>query len=237
MPIFVNEGSVFTQMTQQDPRLSIERVLVEMGEDPTRFIEPFMRMWDDDQFRTRVGCTAATELDIYGPTSYAWHLLRELETDLSSCRRGTLASNRGYDEQKRLAHLRNTVTKLTTASLEHQPVSSQQSARSSFEYIVRRISPLLCCAALLELNADDDQTVKSCAEHIEQLFYGFPILCCGPFAEMMMVQKDSRTLVFLSHFYRAARVLLEGRCWWASARSRIIILEEFETRRIVMIMI
>ena len=80
-------------------------------------------------------------------------------------------------------YLRDTVKKLTT-SLGHQTESSLQSSRSSFRYIIRRMSPLLCCAALLEATGDEP-TVKSCRADIEQLFYGFPILCCGPFAELM----------------------------------------------------
>ncbi|EEA21905.1 hypothetical protein PMAA_056940 [Talaromyces marneffei ATCC 18224] len=242
MPIFIDEGSVFVQLTRRDPRTNIEKTLVSRGEDPTRFVEPFMRMWDDHQPQVQVqvgvGCTPATETaHTYGLTSYAWRLLRGLETDLLSCPNGTLPSDGVCSEEKKLVRLRDTVTKLTTTqstSLDHQTVASQQSARSSFEYIIRRMSPLLCCAALLESTADSP-TVKSCAEDIEQLFYGFPILCCGPFAELMM-QKDSRALAFLFHFYRAARVLLVGgRCWWASARSCVMekaILKELEIRRL-----
>lgn len=52
------------------------------------------------------------------------------------------------------------------------------------------------------------------------------------------MQKDSRLLVFLFHFHRAARTLLVGeQGWWASARSRImekVILKELESRGIEM---
>ena len=68
---------------------------------------------------------------------------------------------------------------------------------------------------------------------IEQLFYGFPSLWSRPFAELMM-KGDSRVLVFLFHFYRAARTLLAPeRCWWASVRSAVmeeLILEELKSR-------
>ncbi|QGA20293.1 hypothetical protein EYB26_007995 [Talaromyces marneffei] len=61
MPIFIDEGSVFVQLTRRDPRTNIEKTLVSRGEDPTRFVEPFMRMWDDHQPQVQVqvgvGCT------------------------------------------------------------------------------------------------------------------------------------------------------------------------------------
>lgn len=199
-----------------------------------------MRMWDDHEPQTAVGvgCTPASGMGGDGPTSYAWRFLRGLERDLLPCRRGTSTWDGEHDEQNGLVYLRDTVTKLTT-SLDHQTESSLPSSRSSFKYIIRRMSPLLCCAALLEA-AGDEPTVKSCTADIEQLFYGFPILCCGPFAELM-TQKDSRTLIFLFHFYRAARMLLTGdRCWWASKRSCVmekVILKELETRGIDMDMI
>jgi hypothetical protein len=102
------------------------------------------------------------------------------------------------------------------------------------------MSPLLCYAALLESPTVDELTIRSCSVGIEQLFYGFPILCCGPFAELM-TQKDPRTLVFQLHFYRAARMLLAGgRCWWASERCCVmekVILKELQTRGIDMDMI
>jgi hypothetical protein len=230
MPVFIDQGSVFVQLTRGDPRGRIERALIERGEDPARFVEPFMRMWDDDRLQTRnAGCTLDREMGGDGPTSYAWRFLRGLERDLLPCRRNTLKCDGGHDEQNGLLYLRDTVTKLT-ASLDYQPESS----RSSFKYVIRRMSPLLCCAALLDATGDEP-TVESCATDIEQLFYGFPILCCGPVAELVS-QKDSRTLVFLFHFYRAARMLLGGdRCWWASKRSDVmakVILQEMQSRGI-----
>ncbi|UKZ78806.1 hypothetical protein TrVFT333_006551 [Trichoderma virens FT-333] len=57
MPIFIDEGSVFTQMINQNPRFSIEEALVRRGEDPARFVEPFMQIWDDPRYQTW-GCTA-----------------------------------------------------------------------------------------------------------------------------------------------------------------------------------
>ncbi|KAL6809642.1 putative C6 transcription factor [Trichoderma sp. SZMC 28015] len=242
MPIFIDEGSVFTQMINQNPRLSIEEALVRRGEDPARFVEPFMRIWDDPRYQTW-GCTA-TETTACGPMSYAWRLLGGLETELS-CRsslpRAPLPSSEGRDEKKKLVYIRDAVIRITTnyTSVDGPDTSltiESQSARSSFENIIRRMSPLLCCASLK--TAPETPTHSGIMPQdadIEQWFYGFPILCCGPFAKLMM-RGDSRALAFLFHFYRAARILLAPkRCWWASVRSGImeqLILTELKSRRL-----
>lgn len=243
IPIFIDEGSVFTQMINQNPRLDIEEALVRRGEDPARFVEPFMRVWDDSRYQTW-SCTA-TETAVCGPTSYAWRLLLGLETELS-CRNSLpcetpVSISEGHNEKKNLVHLKNAVIKITTnyTSVDDSDTSitsSSQSARSSFENIMRRISPLLCCASLKSTSdAAVDSSIMPREADIEQLFYGFPILCCGPFAKLMM-KGDSRALVFLFHFYRAARLLLAPeRCWWASARSSVmeeLILAELKFRQL-----
>lgn len=242
MPIFIDEGSVFTQMINQHPRLSIESALVRRGEDPARFVEPFMRIWDDPRYQT--GDHTATEATSYGSTSYAWRLLLGLETELS-CRSSSpypaASISEGHAGEKNLVQIKDAVTRITTkyGSVD-QPdalvTALSQSARSSFESIIRRMSPLLCCAALKSAsNAATPSTIVPLEAEIEQLFYGFPILCCGPFAKLM-TKGDSRVLVFLFHFYRSARVLLAAdRCWWARERSRImeeLILEELKSREI-----
>lgn len=230
VPVFINEGSVFVQLLTRDTRGSLERALVERGENPERFVEPFMNMWDDELSQVR----GADETRVDGPTSYAWRFLRGLERNLLPCR-GNSAYDGGHNEQNGMVYLKDTVTKLTAQSMSlHE--SSLHSARESFKYIIRRLSPLLCCIALLESTTQTDPIIDSCATDIEQLVYGFPILCCGPFAELV-TRKDSRALVFLFHFYWAVRVLLEERCWWAATRSRLMekaILKELEARGIDM---
>ncbi|RFU76494.1 c6 transcription factor [Trichoderma arundinaceum] len=243
MPIFIDEGSVFTQIIHQNPRFHIENALLRTGEDPARFVEPFMSIWDDLRHQSRGGTTVET--DVGGPTFYAWHLLFGLEVKLS-CRSSiscaeTSASMSGVDERKNLEHIKEIVTEVTTAcsltDVSDAPVDpSPQSARSSFENIIRRMSPLLYCASLKSTsNAAIHSSIMSLEANIEQLFYGFPILCCGPFAKLM-VDGDSRALIFLCHFYRAARTLLTPeRCWWACVRSRAmeeLILEELKYREV-----
>lgn len=116
--------------------------------------------------------------------------------------------------------------------------TQSQLAQSSYESIIHRMSPLLCCASLASTSSNSNTiTMTSLRDDVEQLFYGFPILCCGPFSSLM-TKGDPRTLMVLCHFYRATRILLSpGRCWWAYMRSctmERLILGELESRHIDM---
>ncbi|TPX10322.1 uncharacterized protein E0L32_008727 [Thyridium curvatum] len=237
MPVFIDQGSVFTQIIYQNPRPRIEETLLQIGENPARFVEPFMQIWDDPRYQT-TDFHAAEPSPGGGSTSYAWRLLLGLDKEMAGhrCRPCTApVSHSKHDETGRLARVRDTVTRITTnyTTGDNRDISSQ-SVRSLFESVVRRMSPLLCCASLL---STPDITVRSAitslTTDIEQLFYGFPILCCGPFATLM-VNGDSRALVFLHHFYRATRILLPpGKCWWAYRRSCVLeklVLQKLETR-------
>jgi hypothetical protein len=229
MPIFIDEGSVFAEIIHEHPRLNIEETLSRRGEDPARFVEPFMKIWDDQSYQAW-GCTA-DETAACAPTSYAWHLLSGLETELS-CRDFSpyeaVLMLEVQDEKKKLVRLKNAVTKVTThytsvSQLDTLVTPSSQLTRSSFENIARRISPLSCCASLKSTsNTATYCNIMPREADIQQLFYGFPILCCGPFSGLI-IKGDSRALFFLFHFYRAARILLPvKRCWWACTRSSIM---------------
>lgn len=224
IPVFIDEGSVFAQIIYKDPRLKIEEMMRREGEDPARFVAPFMTIWDNPRYQS-AGCTTA---DAYGSTTYAWRLLLGLDTELP-CRgfsRYTGVSVlREPDESNTLLRFKEAIRKVTTNytytdQLNTSVVSPSHLIRSSFANIVRRLSPLLCCASFKCLqNTKSPGPVESLEEDIEQLFYGFPILCCGPFVELI-IKRDSRALVFLFHFYRAARILLPAKkCWWAYHRS------------------
>lgn len=240
IPIFIDEGSVFAQIVYKDPRLKIEETLRNRGDDPARFVEPFMRVWDNPRYQSG----ACTTTNSYGPTSYAWCLLIGLDMELP-CRGfsqyNSVSVPKEPDEDNMLLRLKNAITKITTNytsahQLNTSVATSPHLIRSSFTNIVRRLSPLLCCASFQSpQNTTSSRDIESLEEDIEQLFYGFPILCCGPFSELIM-QSDSRALFFLFHFYRAARTLLPAKkCWWAYNRSRSLqrlLLKELSVRGI-----
>ncbi|OAL27786.1 hypothetical protein AYO22_03328 [Fonsecaea multimorphosa] len=171
IPVFIDHGSVFTSVVHQNPRLCIEQALAQEGEDPARFVKPLMSMWDDPRYQT--GAYAATTTATYteltttrGPTSYAWRLLRGLDTELSRCHslppaaEAASTSEGAREEKQNLERFRDAVTRITTgctssySSADHHPdtptpaalpssSSSSQLARSSVETIARRISPPL----------------------------------------------------------------------------------------------
>lgn len=242
MPIFIDEGSVFTQMIFQNPRGNIEQFLGRRGEDPARFVEPFMKTWDAS--RHQIWGRMSNESTISGSIPYAPRLLFGLEAELSchgSPSRAPKSASEENNKRQQLRHLRDAVTRVTSEcatirSLETSATLLLQSPRLSFERIIRRISPLLCCASLKSNpHALALADITPLEADIEHLFYGFPILCCGPLAKMI-AEGDSRALVFLFHFYHAARILLcSNRCWWASNRSHVmeqLIFEELKSREV-----
>ncbi|KAL7809335.1 putative C6 transcription factor [Trichoderma aethiopicum] len=244
IPVFVEEESIFTHIIHRNPRLSIDETLVERGEDPARFVEPLMQIWDDPRYATCGG--AETEAPVLGHTSYAWRLLLGLQAELS-CRSSLPCTSDlksgGNDEKNKLGHIKDAVTRITTNytsvnKLGSPHIAASDSARSAFENIMRRLSPLLCCADLkVASDRAEDPHLMPEEVDIEQLLYGFPILCCGPFAKYL-IKQDSRALVLLFHFYRAARILLSPkRCWWASTRGCVmeeLILKELKARQLDM---
>ncbi|KAF4443169.1 hypothetical protein F53441_11478 [Fusarium austroafricanum] len=238
MPIFIEQGSIFTDLTRHSPRLKIEEALVKRGVDSEHFVKLFMDIWDDPRYqhKTSPGTKSTTE-----PTSCAWRLLLGLQMELPHC--SPVASPEPSmceikNGQDKLAHLKDIVTGITSryTSPDHPVTSvvvSLQSDRSVFETAVRRISPLLYCAALKSTSNTILPDITSLKGDIEQLIFGFPILCCGPLASLIN-EGDVRALVFLCHLYRAGRVLLpRERCWWAYRRCCVmerLILEVLEAR-------
>lgn len=202
IPVFIDGGSVFaTHFINQNPRLNIEEALAKSGENPARFVEPFMRIWDDPHYQILDTCAVAESAAVGGhATPYAWHLLRGLQTEMSRCHSFSLAatpvSEGKQDWSQKLEHFREAVVRITTECSWVDPSdtsatassSSSQLARSSFEAIVRRMSPLLCCASLASTSSNPANSLMSSSSNlprradIEQLFYGFPVLCCRPFS-------------------------------------------------------
>jgi hypothetical protein len=58
---------------------------------------------------------------------------------------------------------------------------------------------------------------------INRFFLSFPLIWLGPFLDLVM-ESDTRGLVAIYHFYRAARDLLGGttETWWASERAVVM---------------
>lgn len=133
IPIFIDERSEFAQIIYKDPREKIEKTLRKRGEDPARFVAPFMAIWDNPRYQYG-GCTTASA---YGSTSYAWYLLLGLDMELPC--RGFSQNTEGsalkkLDETKKLLHFKNAITKITA----HYTSANQFTiSAASFSHLTR----------------------------------------------------------------------------------------------------
>jgi hypothetical protein len=255
LPIFLSENSVFISIGQQRPRLNIEEVLLQRGDDPARFVEPFMRIWDDPRYQTCGTYQPAAIRPLRYPSPLSWSLFVQPETELAWKQVLALMSSpstkrHGPQPDNALSNMDVCAAVNGVAAAAYPAASGESSVstalqamfpkhlntRTAFEGIVRRLSPILCWLSPLAISTTDVAIQASAMPRkadFQRLFFAFPILCCEPFLELMM-KGDSRALVLLYHFYRAARILLlTQESWWANERSRVLeglILREMESR-------
>jgi len=236
MPIFIDQGSIFTDVAKHSPRFRIEQALVSWGHDPERFVGLFMEIWDDPWYQQESSPVPSDE-----PTSCAWRLLLGMQNQIPHPSPKSPPPEESPEEDansQSLTHLKEVITdvtdKFTSPTPTHPAASmvlSSQTDRSVFETLVYRISPLLCCASLATGPMSCDMT--SIRADIEELFFGVPVFCSGPIARWIS-DGDSRILVLLCHFYRAAQILLSAkRNWWGYTRSCVmehLILDKLKSR-------
>lgn len=234
IPIFIEEKSVFVKVTNRHPRLKIEQALAKRGHSGELFVKPLMDVWDDPRYQRSGNLPAHTTVHMPAIKGSS-HLLQELQRELVPANPLLGPSSCHNDEHEplpeQMMNYKKAIAKVMADSLEAKgspiPPRLPPSAldRAGFEYIVRRMSPLLVCQTMAS-NSDQGTASDMLALHknIEDFFYGFPVLCCGPFTELV-ARRDARALVLLFHFYRCARALLDPRrCWWA--RTRCCLMEK-----------
>lgn len=235
LPVFLEEDSVFLAIGRQHPRLNIEEVLTRRGEDPTRFVEPFMKMFDDARFHS-----SHPERDtpgIYQTFRQTWTILSGLELDNQAHQPCAFSAHSSDTEDvqsvyrdKSLEDIRDSLLKLQQnyepPTIDSQPESWLETRlrmpqRKAFECVIRRLSPILCCLATPSVSAETTHaTAMPRKADLQRLLFTFPVFCCVPMLQMI-AQGDARALILLLHFYRAVRVLLPTEeSWWAGERSR-----------------
>ncbi len=240
IPILIEGKSVFLSVMTHHPRLIIEQALAQRGDSADLFVQPLMNIWDDTHYQS--SGSLASNPTVHAPASNrAWRLLQDLESELLPADPRQRQKLEQCDEPEKLRQYKEEVTKITgnSCSANNALVSPEtmlpSQARTSFAYIVRRISPLIHCQALAACSNTGMSDLAAIQDDIEQLIYGFPILCCGPFTDLVQ-RRDTRALVLLLHFYRSARILLDlRRCWWAGARTSVmekLIVSELKLRGI-----
>lgn len=110
--------------------------------------------------------------------------------------------------------------------------------RAAYDRMVARLSVVLCFMpdahfpSTANLLSPTPVPMPQKAD-LEKYILSFPLLCFGPFLELILAG-DSRALVVLYHFYRAARVLLPTwESWWCGRRASVmetLIRSELEAR-------
>ncbi len=227
MPVFIDEGSVFAQIAHQHPRIKIEDALAKRGEDSERFVEPFMRIWDDPRYQTW-GCTS-TETASCGSTSYAWRLLSGGWT--TNCHGALLYNAQGRQLRKDLMSKINLrILGIRRPRLPSMPrsISSINSHVIAFGALIVREHRTPYIASLMlrfsEVGVRHERTPRYHAT-------GGPILSSYSTGSDSLLRalrrvNHERGLAgphILFHFYRAARKLLAPeRCWWAYERSCVM---------------
>ncbi|KAI8964436.1 hypothetical protein F5Y11DRAFT_364009 [Daldinia sp. FL1419] len=228
--------SVFLSASLYSPRAAIEEIILQHGEEPDRFVNYFMGIWDDPRYRprpleTQGGMrehpTAPPNSDVptdrENTTSYACTMAKLNYV----CAASQTRACRSYD---RMPHRPDT----RKAPMLQRCIATPQ--RMAFERIAMRLSLLLCLVSI-SMSLPDNQPMSQGLMHlqsdIERCFFTFPVLCSAIFRDFA-IRNDTRLLVILLHFYRAARILLTNpTSWWAGQRSRTIeslIARELESR-------
>ncbi|KAI5456025.1 hypothetical protein BGZ63DRAFT_397318 [Mariannaea sp. PMI_226] len=252
LPILVAEGDGYGHLGHQRPRLRIEKALASQGENPARFLTHFMEVWDDARFQPPPSSQITKTTNGGGTTPRSWLFYLELKAKLDHLDNPQLPSQNEMPSPTPM-ELAKAITEINTPETHNRvavacaenrvqigpttddnnnskiapaTTSVYATSRSSYGQMARRLSPLLCCVSHVE-DADPTSpahaaTLKSMTSEFRQMFFSFPILYCWPFLELVM-GGDSRALVLLCHFYRAARVLLAAEdSWWSHKRSRVM---------------
>jgi hypothetical protein len=265
LPILLKRHSIFIEMARHRPRIDIETSLRQRGIDPARYVQPFLRMFEDPRFISTPSDDASPAglpgsspdySTTPGTLPRSWKYYVELEAHLAWRQIQTqypdLAAQVVVPEilQRQSPDLDTALdvlmadrrvsftTKPSSPEIVEQGLRNMLTMRSTFERTVRRLSPILCCLpddSYTESYAaggidpmqwsDDEPTLAEMhAADLQRLLFVIPILCYGPFLELIMTN-DARALVFLYHFYRATRILLSPEAkesWWATDRSRVM---------------
>ncbi|KJR83647.1 uncharacterized protein SPSK_04417 [Sporothrix schenckii 1099-18] len=214
-PILWSTGSDFFAATIYSPRHVLEEAIRQHGQDPDRYVSHFMTIWDDRRHREN----EVTD-----------------KSHLSTFPKPPICPAVG---PKPLSPTQDR-SNATSSSSE-----TEDSHRKRFRRIASRLSLMFCLVSMIRGSwiprADYDPRFLSAVSDglaelqpdIERCCFLFPVLS-GNLLRNLVSQDDSRALILLGHFYRAARILLTSQsAWWARQRSTIMeetILKELATR-------
>lgn len=213
IPILIEQGSIFTEIMFHHPRLHIEQALRENGVESSNFLESLLEILGGLPDRaSKLGASQTGN----GGTLSAWRFLSSLEKE-TPWQEGDLqcaASAESHDERM-LMHVKDAASRICidySSAASPTATSLPSNTQSLFATILRSLSTLLCCASLMTASTTVEYSSIVHQSDIEELLFGFPILCCGPFTSLIF-EEDSRALAILFRFYHVVgRLLPPSRC-------------------------
>ncbi|KAK3941419.1 hypothetical protein QBC46DRAFT_102042 [Diplogelasinospora grovesii] len=234
-PILWGSDSVFLSASLYSPRTAIEEAILQHGDDPHRFVDHFMAIWDDPRYRPQQPekqgeaqgqPSAPPRLDISteGEKVPSYTCAKARPNYVCAAFQTLTHGARDKPPPQEKDHLGS--PHADTADTEIAPASPQHTAdpqRMAFERVAKRLSLLFCLVSMsVSSGHPPSQSLMHLQPDIERCFFTFPVLCSVVFRDLAL-QHDSRALVMLCHFYRAACILLTSPAsWWARQRSRVI---------------
>ncbi len=194
MPYFRSNQSVFITAASYKPCDVLRDIIDRRGVDWRRTANRFMALYDDPTYSGGRGGA---------PTA-----LSTLPV-LLSCR----AAEGHHDVGDAYAALYATSPDLSP---------DRSVTRFLFEHAVSRLAVILAFIAEGPPASDDLLLPPPRRADFERYFLTFPVVCFLPLQQLIFVG-DSRALVMLYHFYRAARVLIgTEESWWSVRRSMVM---------------
>ncbi|KAI1647874.1 uncharacterized protein F4817DRAFT_94950 [Daldinia loculata] len=243
--ILWGSDSVFLSASIYSPKAAIEETILQYGDNPYRFVNYFMAIWDDPRYQPQLSekqgeaqeqSSAPPNLNISADREKVTNYTCTMAKLNYTCAAFQTSTHYPYndkapqEEQHLGLHIDVAGTEITSGSPQH--VATPQ--RMAFERIAKRLSLLFSLASISTSSGHPPcQRLMRLQPDIERCFFTFPVLCSVVFRELAL-QHDSRALVILHHFYQAARILLtSSTSWWARQRSRIVeslILQDLTSR-------
>ncbi|KAK3940166.1 putative C6 transcription factor PTB64984.1 putative C6 transcription factor [Diplogelasinospora grovesii] len=236
LPFFWREQSVFIDAALYSPRRHLEEAMWKRGENPYRFADAITRIYDDPRFQpaiqtTELGCPIPSPGDEPVVTEESpYNLGLVIERGLPTVSTTPVGVGETPDESWSSLEIYRA---LSTFGLP--PCRSE---RDAFSCVARSLSLILSFVDASDTQGGGQlltpEMVPKQAD-FDRWFFSFPVMVSGRFQQReLIITGDSRALVVLYHFYRAARLLLtEKESWWAHERSRVMeaaILKELRAR-------
>lgn len=210
-PVLWSSDSVFLSAWLYSARPAIEEAILQHGEDPHRFVDHFMEIWENRRYQSSTPeiqeerSLKSHKMKV-NPVCAAIKILMRSAHDEFSLRESGPTGSLDFRTTKT-----EVMSKLPQNNSEPEPMT--------FKRIAKRLSLFFCLVSISTSNGQSSsQSLINLQPDIERCFFSFPVLFSAIFDDVAL-QNDPRALITLCHFYRAARILLTSPTSWWLARG------------------